>query len=184
VNFRVDCECGIPLKVSEASAGGSVRCVCGRSVPVPPLRDLRVRAGLPPYNIAPEVLIEHLLASGELPPDKSCVECGAATDGAVRVITECERTMIPRSGVPWPVGCLLLLFSPVLYLLFRAGTAVEDSGRVEEHGRDKIYTLPVPVCADCRPRLHRQTIQDTLRKIPIYEQLLDKFPDAVLRLET
>jgi hypothetical protein len=176
VNFRVDCECGIPLKVSEASAGGSVRCVCGRSVPVPPLRDLRVRAGLPPHNIAPEVLIEHLLASGELPPNKSCIECGTATEKMVYVVVECERIFIrTRGGFSWRVF-LVSLFLPVRFWYW-------EPREEKEYGRDKIYRLPLPVCGSCRPKLSGRTIADRLRQIPVYEQLLDKFPDAVVRLE-
>ena len=88
MEFRVDCACGIPLKVTEASAGGSVQCVCGGTVPIPPLTELRVRAGLAPYHVSPEVLIEHLLEAGELPPDNYCVGCRQPTDESAAVRQE------------------------------------------------------------------------------------------------
>lgn len=179
MNFRVDCACGIPVRVTEASAGGSVQCLCGRSVPVPELRELRVRAGLPPYNVSPEVLIEHLLADGELPPDNHCVRCATPTEGRVHARAVCERTFSPRRSKM--VAFLLMLLSPVLAIIYLRDR-VQD--REEPHGRDKIYRLPLPVCAGCRDNLHgRHALEEALRVFAVYDQLLEKFPDADLRLE-
>ena len=38
------------------------------------------------------------------------------------------------------------------------------------------------VCADCRPQLRSAVARDWMRRVPVYDQLLDKFPDAVVRL--
>jgi hypothetical protein len=177
MEFRVDCACGLPIKVTEAAADGSVRCLCGRDVPVPPLTELRERAGLPPYNIAPEVLVEHLLAAGELPPDDRCVECGTPTDGVVPVRVECERTFVRQSGgFSWKELLLFWLLPISIFFLQRR--------EVREYGRDKIYRLPLPVCGGCRGRLSGRTVRERLSAVPVYEQLLDKFPDAKVTLES
>jgi hypothetical protein len=176
--FRIDCDCGIPLKVSEASAGGSVQCLCGRTVPVPQLTELRVRAGLPPYHIGPELLIEHLLLRGELPPTRACVECGNDTGDRVYVCAVCERARVRQSGgISWAV----LLFG---FLLFRALIRIWEERETTVLGKDKIYRLPLPVCAACRPRLRGpHVVREWLGRVAVYEQLLDKFPDADLNLE-
>jgi hypothetical protein len=177
MEFRLDCACGIPLKVSEAAAGGSVQCLCGRTVPVPQLTELRVRAGLPPYHISPEVLIEHQLASGELPPNRICVNCGGHTEGQAVIVTQCERAHVKARGdTPW----IVFLISPLLYCLDRMWRSRE----VVVQGKDKIYRLPLPVCEACRPQLRRRrAVREWMRRIAVYDQLLDKFPDADLRVE-
>jgi hypothetical protein len=73
MRFRVYCECGGHIVVSEAAAGAKLPCACGRTVSVPSLHELRVEAGLPPYNVSPELVIEAMLLSGEMPFDNRCV---------------------------------------------------------------------------------------------------------------
>src|SRR5262249_11143495 len=41
MEFRLKCECGQQLPVTEDAAGGILRCPCGRSVQVPSLGDMR-----------------------------------------------------------------------------------------------------------------------------------------------
>jgi hypothetical protein len=176
MEFRIDCPCGMPLEVTEASAGGTVGCVCGRTVPVPPLTELRVRAGLPPYQVSPEVLIEHLLGSGELPPDNDCLECGRPTDGLAFVRVECERLWVKTGpGVFWYI---LLGWFNILAAIFLWWSRKEGA----EFGRDKVYRLPLPVCEECRPKLRPGLARDWTCRVGVYEQLLDKFPDAAVRL--
>ena len=43
---------------------------------VPSLSELRTRAGLPTNAVSPEFVIEHLLATGDIPTGEGCVNCG------------------------------------------------------------------------------------------------------------
>jgi hypothetical protein len=54
---------------------------------------------------------------------------------------------------------------------------------VTEFGRDTVLSLPLPVCDGCRQLLgRRKAITQAVQKIPVYSQLLQKFPDANLTL--
>jgi hypothetical protein len=161
--------------VREGLAGTRHTCACGRVITVPPLHELRRQAGLPPYELSPELVIEHLLASGELPPDQSCVLCGIDTDHELRVRTECERVQVrTEGGFSVALAVLAMLLTGWLILLRRRGPPTE-------YGRDKIYTLPLPLCPECRPALRNEKdVKAAMRQVPEYCRLLDKFPDAVL----
>jgi hypothetical protein len=145
---------------------------------VPPLTELRVRAGLPPYHVSPELLVEHLLLRGELPPDSRCLECGRDTDRRAFVTAVCERARIrEHGGFSWAVLLASIFFLPMrIWLWQQRETTVL--------GKDKFYRLPLPVCDTCRPRLRGgQEVREWLARIPAYGLLLDKFPDADLSLE-
>jgi hypothetical protein len=176
LQFRVNCECGNQIVVKEGSAGARIACPCGRSISVPSLKELRIQAGLPPYELSPELVIEHLLAAGELPFGKTCVQCQQETDEIIQVNTECERAWVHRTGgFSWGT----LLFS-----MFVLPIRIWFWERREEtvYGKDKIYPLPLRVCQACQRTLRRQrAIKECLRRIPEYDRLLDKFPDAVVR---
>lgn len=52
MSLFVSCECGQQTSVSPAKCGGEVRCLCGASISVPPLSDLRkAMAANPPQVI-------------------------------------------------------------------------------------------------------------------------------------
>ena len=106
VEFGLHCDCGKDLVVTEGSAGASIRCDCGRPVEVPGLKELRTLAGLPAYDPSPELVIEQMLASGELPLENECIECGVSTNRLLRVKVECERVWKRRAYA----GCLAFLF--------------------------------------------------------------------------
>jgi hypothetical protein len=56
-------------------------------------------------------------------------------------------------------------------------------GETREYGKDKVYTLPLPVCPACLPNMRGSTdIMDAMRRVPEYDRLLDKFPDAAVRV--
>jgi Domain of unknown function (DUF1922) len=175
MEFRVDCTCGAHFMVREGLAGTRRTCTCGRVITVPSLHELRRQAGLAPYEVSPELVIEHMQASGELPTGRACVECGIETDEVLLVRAECERQQVRSSHDHSSVlFALLLLLGGWRFLLWQ---------RREEraYGKDKIYTLPLAVCRECRVNLRNQKeIKSALRRVPEYRRLLDKFPDAVL----
>jgi hypothetical protein len=178
MNFDLDCECGQSVTVSEAAAEGTALCICGRSIAVPPLKEMRLQAGLPAYNLSPEMVIEHLLPAGRLPGSTSCARCGEETKDAIHVLTECERSWTTKSGeFSWSTLIVTSLFLPVSIFHWR---------RVEKkrYGRDKVYSLPLPICEDCKPAVRgRKRIKQYLQRIPEYCRLLDKFPDARVTLD-
>jgi hypothetical protein len=134
---------------------------------------MRTRAGFPGCDLSPDLVIERLLAAGRLPPSKACACCGAETDEVLRVVVECERAWVRRTGgFSWAVLLLSALFLPVRIWLW-------EKCEEREFGKDKIYPLPLPVCLGCRSALcDTRSIKLALRKVPDYARLLDKFPNA------
>jgi hypothetical protein len=173
MNFLVRCECGAPTWVSEGSAGAKIPCACGRTISVPALHQLREEIGLSPYpGISPEMAIERLLAAGRLPADNLCVGCGKETEQVVQVRAECERAIIRGGRVSWLRLLLYILVAPVVLVIPRDGPP-------QEYGRDKIYWLPLVLCEDCqRAAQDPNVLWDYFQRVPLYRELLMKFPSA------
>ena len=187
MEFRVDCGCGDHIMVSEGAAGARFDCACGRAIHVPSLSELRTRAGLPTNAVSPEFVIEHLLASGQMPMGPECIECGANPCPTILVTTECERATIVRSGgFSWPIFlfCLFLcqpLLIYYLWALFFFQARAEES----EFGRDKVYALPLRICTKCEQKLRDSaTVKQCLCKVVEYQMLLEKFPNAKVSVGT
>jgi hypothetical protein len=178
MEFSLNCPCGNWVTVTEAAADGTVQCPCGRTMSVPPLKEMRLRAGLPAYNISPERMIEHLLASGELPGTRTCAQCGLDTEEMIQVMTECERGWTHRTGgTPWLALILTRLFWPITVW-------IRESVEEREYGQDKMYPLPLPVCEKCQSNLRGPAaIKQCLHKIPEYSRLLNKYPDARVTIQ-
>jgi hypothetical protein len=101
MRFDLDCECGGKLLVGEGDAGARLHCQCGRTLEVPPLDELRQRAGLPAPELMPETVVETLLLAGKLPEEHHCVVCATATDGVIRCTTECDRALVVGRWPRW-----------------------------------------------------------------------------------
>jgi hypothetical protein len=176
MEFFIPCGCGRRVPVSEGDAGAAVGCECGLDVKVPTLKELRLAAGLPPYEVSPELLVEDLLARGEVPTGRSCVGCGAETDDVVYAVVECERAWRKRPRHGW-LGLVAAFFSPLL------GLAVLADAEGEMVGEDKIYHLPLTACPVCRKRLRNPAdLKGCLERVPVYRWLLLKFPEAGIGL--
>jgi hypothetical protein len=180
MEVRIDCPCGEQVIVTDASAGATLTCTCGRPISVPSTPALRVAAGLPPYDYSPEQVIEHLLATGRLPGTNVCIHCGFETDQILEAYTECETQYRSDAGMPvWftVVTGIFLPLSPLLHL-FRS-----DEGEVRWHGRDTKFLLPVPACEHCQGLLRRRKLlKKCMQQIPEYRRLLEKFPQARVKL--
>jgi hypothetical protein len=121
-----------------------------------------------------------MLLAGALPSGRTCVRCNRDTGDVIRVLAVCERAWVRRrGGFSW--GLLVLaLFSPLVRLWLLLHRPEE-----KEYGRDKVYSLPLRVCPDCRPALRRtREMRQWLRRVPEYDSLLDKFPNAQVSLVT
>ena len=181
VEYELECECGNRITVRETAAGVKELCSCGRTVLVPSLHELRHRAGLPQPGLTPEKVVETLLLAGKLPEDHHCVLCGVVTDGVICCTTECERAYIQSGRPRWWVYLLSILTfgwpgAAVVY-----ATSRED----REWGKDRILPLPLRVCGDCRSHLTgRPALKAALSRVPVYQRLLDKYPDARITLSS
>ena len=128
------------MEVTAAHAGSDVRCTCGQVQAVPPLSELRQRAGKPRYDVDIAESIRYMVADGQLPEDDKCVTCGIATDNVLRFVIVCERQM-PKGPGFWHTFFLWLL-SPI-------SGAVGEYSRMETDtelmGREKIVKAPVRI---------------------------------------
>jgi hypothetical protein len=175
MEYELDCECGNTIRVRETAAGAREQCPCGRTLVVPSLHELRRRAGLHQPELPIETVVETLLLARKLPADDRCALCGTATDGLIWCTTECERAYV-QSGRParWVYLLGLLTFGWVGAAVVHA-TAEDD----REWGKDRVFPLPLRVCAGCRPRLDGPSaLRSALWRVPVYRRLLEKYPGA------
>jgi hypothetical protein len=145
-------------------------------VDVPSLRELRRLSG-EADTINPVLVIERMLAAGELFTDRDCTRCGRADAATVSVTATCERswTKLQRlaryltPAVPW-----------FARLLVRDEAADDPDQRF---GQDVSLRLPLRLCPACRSDVRSAAdVATVLREVPIYARLLDRYPTATLRL--
>jgi hypothetical protein len=180
MEIRIDCPCGEHVTVTEASAGATLKCDCGRPISIPSTPALRVAAGLPPYDYSPEQVLEQMLAAGRLPGTNVCIHCGFETAQVLEVDTECETIYRTNTGVPVWFSLITALIHFPFGLLLR-GT----DGEVQSFGRDTKFRLPIPGCEHCQRLLRRRKLlKQCMQQIPEYGRLLEKFPEARLKLRT
>jgi hypothetical protein len=180
MDFRIDCPCGQHVIVTEASAGATLKCDCGRTISVPSSPALRVAAGLTPYDPSPEQVIHGLLAAGKLPGNNVCIHCGFETDQVLEVETECETSYRTSTATPLLVRIVVSLITLPLghIFIFRSG-----DGTVQRHGRDTKFVVPIPACEHCHRQLRRRKLlKKCMQQIPEYSRLLGKFPQARVTL--
>lgn len=182
--YSVNCECGKSIAVAQSQAVASVICDCGKTVPVPLLSALRRAAGESNRTIVEELRFQ--IASKELPYGNLCPFSGKLADDVVTINVQCERS--------WTRGGEELSFAKFVwfltfYCLFGWLAALVSSilfrkTPIEEFGRETVIDLPLKVSAEMRSQVIRMRSQNSLktalRTVPIYEKLLDEYPDAVV----
>jgi hypothetical protein len=178
MDFTVDCSCGRKIRVETADAGGTKRCLCGTTNAVPALSELRRRAGQPSYSVSIADKLQYMFANGELPPDHACAQCGAETSDVIHCSVECERPLTTGRGY-WET-VLLGLFSPIAFL----GLLSQESKDPEVVGQELIVKTPLPLCSKCTFAVQptRYNVRELLRGVPLYNQLLRKYPGAELHV--
>ena len=179
MTYPVRCDCGQVHRVAATLAGSRFTCPCGREVAVPSLSRLKAAAGETAFS--PDVRVEQMLNLGMLPQETRCVVCGTATSGVAHVWATCERAFVKKDpSRTWWVVALGWFFFGWLALILLLLRARDD--RV--HGSDVQFRLPLRVCPDCAPDLAAPgTLRDAVLAVPIYAELLDKYPDAGLALD-
>jgi hypothetical protein len=189
MNVTLRCECGEPVSVTERAAGLRFPCRCGRSITVPPLGRLRELAGEPAIPPDPVAEVVYALTAGHLPP-KACVGCGRGDADLIELAAVCERRYRARAeGESGPPLFSFLLFGwagMLVTCLFRRQTA-----DLEWHGRETVVPMPLPVCDTCRGDYGVQGLlalrrragwRRLLARVPAYDAVLKKYPDAELKL--
>ena len=148
LDFSVRCECGQEHSVATTQAGTSLACLCGRSIEVPRLGELRARAGLQPVAENAVEITRRLTKEGKLPTGKCCLICGATTDSIYTPVAECE-TESSQTRHDWASRVIVILLASPLFVL-----SYLFSGRGDEivatHGRDTHVGLPLRICERCQ----------------------------------
>ena len=175
MDFTIDCTCGQQLRVGTADAGGSKRCHCGAINAVPSLSELRRLAGQQSYDIGIADKLRYMFADGKLPPNNACVLCDAKTANILQCTVECERPHTKGRGF-WAT-VLLGIFAPVWVLV----SLNREYMNPEVFGQELIVNTPLPLCPECEAKAkpRKRNIGELLRRVPLYDQLFQEYPNAV-----
>ena len=185
MNFLLPCECGAAIPVSAAAAGSDVTCQCGRRQVVPPLSQLRVMAGHGAYEAGTIDTIRRMIRNGELPSEVFCAVSGVPTNDTAIVRIQCERVWTSGSHLDRADKAIigLLMFGWIGAIV---GWARKDKPR-KEHGRETYVDVPLRVTEEHRRHLNERNqtrLKALLRQVPIYDRLLNEYPEAVVSLNT
>jgi hypothetical protein len=123
-----------------------------------------------------------MLQLGMLPQETRCVACGTATTNTQYFWAICERAFVKKdaSRVWWVIALSWICFGwlGLILLLLRA-----RDDRV--HGSDVRLRLPLRICPECAPGLKDpERLEDVVLAVPLYDELLDQYPDAELAPDT
>jgi hypothetical protein len=157
-----------------------VACLCGKTVRVPSLSELRRLAGEELFS--PEFELEQLLASGCPPVTDNCACCRDRGGTTVHCWVICARPWLRHTGdLSVPALILSILLLPRLITLF----LLSRRGETKEYGKDVRFLVPLRVCDNCRTGLRKpREIKEVLRRTSrIYARLLDKYPEAEVSLK-
>jgi hypothetical protein len=125
--------------------------------------------------------VETLLLAGKLPEEDHCILCGIATDASICCTTECERAYVQSGRPSWWI--YLLGFLTLGW--FGVAIAHASGGEDREWGKDRIFPLPLRVCAVCQHQLTNEAeLKAALRRVPLYRRLLEKYPDSRVSLSS
>jgi hypothetical protein len=175
--YAVQCECGQTLEVPATMAGGRVTCECGREMLVPSLSKLKGQSG--GSAMSAEIRLDEMLRRGTLPQETKCLLCRQPTDAVAYCWTTCERPQVEQEH-GWFHYMMRFLRLDLLGLARDMGHNEGDT----VHGRDLQYRLPLRVCPDCTAQLRdARLLKETLLDVPVYAELLDKYPHADVSLD-
>lgn len=178
--YPVQCECGKTHSVTAGAAGSKLACSCGKAVEVPTLGELKGSIGQ--SALSPEVEIEALLLSKKLPLESDCAICHRQTDDNFYCQVRCEAPTAAKPAMSWWQTVLITLLHP-MNLLAAAVMMRRDVG--EPIGRDVSFRLPVRMCAACMAEVESwDVVKQAIRRTPVYDRLLDKYPGSRLAKTT
>ena len=173
MNYSATCECGTVIPVTSGEAGADKRCACGRAVSVPSLRELRQQVG-ETLDRKPELAIPRRVAEGELPRGETCAACNRPTDTVLRVraTVNSDASVFDRA-----VGNMLMTFVFGVVI----GPIVAMIRSIETRRGRSTVEMPLKACADCASELNGPKLKAALASVPVYAELLEKYPGAKLK---
>ena len=178
--YSVLCKCGRDVAVQASQAGSELTCQCGARLDVPPLSRLRASVGEDPIPLNTIDRIRLMIRNQELPKGEICSCCGRPANEIVVLRVQCERQWVKGGESSSRRLVFALLFLGWLGTII----ALARPRRREEFGRDISVDVPVRVSSECRARILRtrgqRKLRNLLRETPIYQQLLDEFPRAII----
>jgi len=178
--LHVTCPCGERLAVTSGMAGESVPCRCGRKLAVPPLSELRRRAGADAYVTNAVEAVRKKLNRGELPAGPGCILCGSPAHSTVACRVVCERAFAGRESEDGGSFLAFLMLGGLSFLRRK-----RPGGSGEVHGRDTDVELPLRLCDSCRSNAGNLRRPRALRRliaaVPDYQRVLDEYPEAELQ---
>ncbi len=178
VSYSVTCECGIIYPVSPTAAGLPIDCGCGKSFFIPSLSKLRESAGESPIPLSTIETIQEMIDTGRLPVGDTCPFSGRPVDDSVIFRVQCESEWT-EDGDSSDLKQMLAyaLFGWIALLFFR-----NNSEPIKEFGRDTSIEVPLRISSESRSAIvklrNQSKLKSLLRQTPIYERLLQEFPDA------
>jgi hypothetical protein len=186
----VPCVCGGSVLVGAKDAGGSVKCACGKLVPIPNLSTLRAMTGADPFVTNPAEAIRKLQLQGIDPAGDKCVLCGSSAPVFYACHAVCESSHLKTSSgadSPSIPRLLTLLFLPHLItwlvLCFRGSEPMQ----AERRGHDISISFTLPVCDPCAATSGNPTrpavAKKLLVKVPAYKDLLEYYPNATVSIK-
>jgi hypothetical protein len=127
-----------------------------------------------------------MIREGSLPSGSCCAVTGFPTPDVMLLDVQCERSYkkgagLSKAGLALLVLCLFACF-PVAVLMWLFAWDFLTT-RVENVGRDTGITIPLRVSAAAQPELRRASaarLKKLLSDVPVYQQLLTEYPQAVI----
>jgi len=175
--YNVQCECGQTLQVPATMAGGRLSCTCGREILVPSLSKLKGQSG--GSAMSAEIRLDDMLRRGVLPEENICLICQKPTTSVAHCWTTCERPQVEREH-----GWFQYIVRTITFDLLGLAQDMRYTEGDTVHGRDLRYRLPLRVCPDCTGQLcDARLLKETLLDVPVYAELLDKYPHAEVSLD-
>jgi hypothetical protein len=171
----VECECTNKRPVTPAQCGTTIQCLCGRTINVPRLSEVRRNCGQ--SNLSTIERMRQMIHDNELPSDPLCSVCRSKNGAVIQCTVQCETYSVAGPGY-W--GAFFgMLFSPLQ--LFFGSTSWLGYRNAEVHGRNTAVTVPISVCDQCDRRFRKSDSERKLamRGTTLYASLLDDYPDAI-----
>ena len=153
--------------------GETVKCLCGKSVQVPRLRDLRTANG-----ISNSTALERLESKGnEGPLGTGCVLCDLPDGAVVELELIAERPeVIHKNG--W-VAYLGILFGLTWATLLQAKHHADQTAT----GDERKARFWVRICDECASKkIKSSTLEKALRSIPEVEDIFREYPGSEIHV--
>ncbi|MCA9194813.1 MAG: hypothetical protein KDB03_23745 [Planctomycetales bacterium] len=172
MQLTVECECGRKTPVTAAHCGGRVDCLCGRTLDVPRLRDLKIRNGI--SNLSTLERLTLVTKDGPFRDGVGCALCSVRQGRVYVIFLECQRPQVFGES-NWLTNMFVVAFGGLGRLLHLA-----EQRELTAHGDERNASFGMEICTDCVRQLakRRRRLDLALGKIPEILAVLNDYPDA------